>query len=226
MSASLHLDLLTDEEHVSPSPVRLRVMVPMLSVLAVFGIAVWWALYAFRLHGANSQKAKLEANVAGLKSAHAEVVRLRAQEKECVAVLRQLGFYRNARVRFGEAFAQLAEHVPENLQLTEVRVPPPPLQPPPPLVEEKAKAKTSPLLGPTNALETVTLRLAGRAGGESPSEAINTLLEALRTPAFTNLILSAETPKGTFRQDTSVGSSNRDTLLFEITCGCVPRRFE
>ncbi len=224
MSASLHLDLLTEEEHVSPSPVRPRVMVPMLAVLAVLGIAVWWSLFAFRLHAATLQKAKLEANLAALKPAHAEVLRLRTEEKECAAELSQLGFYRNARLRFGETFSQLAEHVPETLQLTEVRVPPPPLAPPPPPADPKAKAL--PLLGPTNLLETVTVRLAGRAGGERPSESINKLLQALRSAAFTNLIVSAETPKGAFRQDTSQGASSRDTLLFEITCGCVPRRFE
>ena len=224
MSASLHLDLLTDEEHVSPSPVRPRVMVPMLAVLAVLSIAVWWSLFAFRLHAATLQKGKLETNLAGLKPAHSEILRLRAEEKECDAALRQLGFYRNARIRFGETFARLAEHVPETLQLTEVRVPPPPLPPPPPPVDPKAKVPL--LLGPTNLFEAVTVRLAGRAGGERPSESINTLLQALRSPAFTNLIVSAETPKGAFRQDTSQGASNRDTLLFEITCGCVPRRFE
>ena len=226
MSSTLHLDLLTDEEHLSPSPVRLRVMVPMLAVLAVLCIAVWWSLFAFLLHGANLQKAALQTNLAGLKPAHSEVLRLRAEEKECDAALRQLGFYRNARIRFGETFAQLAEHVPATLQLTEVRVTPPPPTPPPPPPSDDPKAKVLPVLGPTNVLEDVTLRLAGRAGGERPSESINTLLGALRSPAFTNLIRSAETPKGAFRQDTSKGPSNRDTLLFEITCGCVPRRFE
>ncbi len=226
MSASLHLDLLTDEEHVSSSPVRLRVMVPMLTLLAVLAIAVWWSFFVLRLHAATLQKIKLEANVAGLKPAHAEVVRLRAQEKECAAALQQLGFYRNARIRFGETFARLAEHVPADLQLIELRVPPPQQPPQQQQLSADPKKKT-PLLGPTNVLETVTLRLAGRAGGENPSEAINRLLQALRTPAFTNLILSAETPKGAFRQDTTTkASSNRDELLFEITCGCVPRRFE
>ena len=220
MSAPMHIDLLTEEEHLSPSPIRLRVMLQLVAVQAVIGLAVWWSLFTFRLHAASLQRAKMAANVAGLKTAHSEVSRLREQEKECVAVLRQLGFYRNSRLCFGPTIALLAEHVPATLQLTELRVSPPPPLPPP---DPKAKI---PLLGPTNLVENVTLRLAGRAGGDSPSKAINQLLDALHTPAFTNLIRTAETPKGTFRQDTSKAPTGRETLLFEITCGCVPRRFE
>jgi hypothetical protein len=73
----------------------------------------------------------------------------------------------------------------------------------------------------------VTLRIAGRTAGEKASSSVDTLLAALRTPAFTNLIQTAEIPKGAFRQDTTArNTGNRDTLLFEITCGCLPRRFE
>ena len=222
MSAVLHLNLLKDEELLSPSPVRLRVLVPLLAVLSVLAVAVWWTLLAVRAHDVTLQKKVLEADLAEMKPGHAEVLRLRAQEKEYAASLRQLTFYRNARLRFGETFARLAEHVPATVQLTELRVLPPPPLPP---ADPTKKAA----LGPTNVFEAVTLRLAGRAGGDAPSEAVNTLLEAIRsTPSFTNLILSAEIPKGAFRQETGKmkGAANPDTLLFEITCGCVPRRFE
>ncbi|HNX36112.1 MAG TPA: hypothetical protein PKM57_15915 [Kiritimatiellia bacterium] len=219
MSASLHLDLLTDEERVSPNPIRLRVMLPLCGGLAVLGTAVWWILIAFRVHAATLQKSALEADLQQLKPSHAEVLRLRAQEQENAATLRQLTFYRNSRLRFGETFARLAEHVPASLQLTELRVPPPPPLPPPldPL---------KPPLGPTNLFETVTLRLLGRAGGDSPSIDVNALLKSIGTPPFTNLIRSAEIPKGAFRQDTARATASRDTLLFEITCDCFPRRFE
>jgi len=221
MSESLHLNLITDEERFSSSPVRLRVMVPILAVLTVLGLAVWWLLFAFRLYATTTQKAALSANIAGLATAHKEVMGLRAQEKEYSAQLRQLSFYRNSRIRFGGTFALLAERVPETLQITELCVPPPPPLPPSPVDPTK-----KPALGPTNLFETVALRLAGRASGQRPTEAVNTLLEALRTPAFTNLILSAEIPKGAFRQDTGKDSAAREALLFEITCGCAPRRFE
>jgi hypothetical protein len=83
-----------------------------------------------------------------------------------------------------------------------------------------------PPLGPTNVSESVTLQLAGRAGGGKPSEAIKTLLEALRTPVFSNLVHTAEIPKGAFRLDNAREPSKRDTLLFEIICDCGGRKFE
>jgi len=60
MSAALHLDLLTDEERFSSSPVRLRVMAPLVAVLAVLGLSVWWSLVALRVRALTSQKAALE----------------------------------------------------------------------------------------------------------------------------------------------------------------------
>ena len=84
----------------------------------------------------------------------------------------------------------------------------------------------NPTLGPTNILESVSLQFAGRITGEHSSEAVNALLTALRTPAFTNLIRSAEIPKGAFRQDLAKNTVTGETLLFELTCECVPRRFE
>ena len=222
MNTSLHLNLLKDEERYSSSPVRLRVMVPVIALLAVAGLAVWWTLYVFRVHAVMMQKKTLEIQIADLTPAHTEILRLRAQEKECEANLRQLKYYCHSRLRFGELFTALTDHVPADIQLTGLWLLPPPPPPPPDL-----KTKI-PLLGPTNLFETVTLRLAGRAGGENPTKAVDSLLRALNTqPVFTNLIRSAQIPKGAFRLDTGKGSaSNRDTRLFEITCECVPRRFE
>ncbi len=218
MNASLHLDLLREEERYSSNPIRLRVMMPMLAVFGACGIALWWGLFAFRIHNQTVLKGELEKEVAGLAPAHNALRALQARELDLTATTRQLQFYLNARLLFGETLAKLAPCVPENVQLTEVRVPPPPA--PLPL------DPLHPTLGPTNTVEAVTLRLAGRTAGEHSSEAVNALLSALRTPAFTNIIRSAEIPKGTFRQDLARNPENRETLLFELTCVCLPRRFE
>jgi len=80
------------------------------------------------------------------------------------------------------------------------------------------------LPGPPNPAERVPLRRAGRTTGPEP---VNTLLQTLlKNPVCTNLIRSAEIPKGAFRQDSSRNAANRETLLFELTCECAPRRFE
>lgn len=217
MSAPLHLNLLKDEEQYSSSPVRLRVLLPAIAAIATLCCLVWWALLGLNAHNQAEVKGRLERGILEEKAAHAVVLDLRAQEKEVTAVIRQLELYEHARLRFGETLSQFAACVPENLQLTEIRLPPPP----PALVDP-----LRPTAGPTNSVEAVTLRLAGRTSGDQASESVNTLLAALRTPAFTNLIQTADIPKGAFRQDAGRTADNREALLFEIRCVCVPRRFE
>jgi Tfp pilus assembly protein PilN len=217
MNTALHLDLLKDEERYSSNPVRLRVMTPMLALFAALGIGLWWGLYALGIHNQSLLKSDLQNEIAELTPAYNALLALRAQEGDIAATTRQIQLYRNARIRFGETVAKVAQVVPENMQLTELRVPPPP----PFVLDPKSSA-----LGPTNTVELVTLRISGRTTGTNSSEAVNALLTALLTPAFTNLIRSAEIPKGAFRQDLAKNPGNREALLFELSCGCVPRRFE
>ncbi len=217
MSTPLHLNLLKDEERFSSSPVRLRVMLPLAAIFAAFGCLLWWALLGLRSHNHNTAQERLNKTIQELNNAHATVLGLRDQQRETLAVIRQLRLYEHARLRFSDTLARLPACVPANIQFTEVRVP----QPPPPAVDPKSAA-----LGPTNTWETVSLRLAGRTSGDTAYASVNALLAALRTPAFSNLIHRADIPKGAFRQDVMRSSDNRDALLFEILCDCVPRRFE
>jgi hypothetical protein len=218
MSESLHLNLIKEEEMRSPNPVRLRVLLPTLALGAALACLTGWALLALRAHAQTTVRDTVKLSIQELSSAHSQVLALRSQEKEISAIIRQLRFYERSRIRFGDALCKIPDHVPPNIQLTEMRVPPPP----PALVDPK-----QPSLGPTNTWERVSLRLIGRTAGDSASAAVNTLLAALRTPAYSNLVETAEIPKGAFRQDTtSRNVATRDTLLFEITCGCQPRRFE
>lgn len=220
MNASLHLNLLKDEERFSSSPIRPRVMIPLLAVLSVAGFGVWWLLLTVRLSSATHEKAVQEAHCAELKPALNQVLTLRAREKEVRAALTQLGFYRTSRIRFGDTLMRLPQHVPASIQFTELRVPlPPPLPAPDP------KLKVQPP-GPTNLVEAVTLRIAGRVGSSASDEAVRSLLDALRQPAYTNLIRKAEIPKGAFRQDSVRGPAARESILFEITCDCGERRFK
>ncbi|MEI7902495.1 MAG: hypothetical protein WCK89_19775 [bacterium] len=217
MSKFLHLNLLKDEERYSSSPIRLRVLLPMIAALATLCCLVWWMLLALRAYNQLELQERLQKSILEKKSTHATILDLRAQEQETMAVIHQLQLYEHARIRFGATLSQLAAHVPTNIQFTEIR-----LLPPPPIPLDPK----NPSRGPTNTVEAITLLLAGRTMGENSSEAVDTLLAALRTPAFTNLIQTAEIPKGAFRQDVGRNADARDTLLFEIKCGCVPRRFE
>ena len=218
--ASLHLNLLQDDERFGSSPVRARVMMPLLAVLAVVGLGVWWLLLIARVGNVTNEKTLLETHCAELKPAHDQVLALRAREKEARAAVGQLGFYRTARIRFGDVLGHLPQHVPASIQFTELRVPPPPLQPPP---DPALKVKP---LGPTNLTEAVSLRIVGRASSGTSSEAIRSLLDAVRTPAVTDLVRKGAIRKGAFRQDIARGPAARENILFEISCDCGERRFE
>lgn len=220
MSASLHLNLLRDDERFSPSPIRPRVMLPLLAALSVLGLGVWWLLLTVYVGNAGHEKRLQEEHCAELKPAFEQVLALRAREKEARAVFNQLSLYRTSRLCFGDALTRLPQHVPATVQFTELRVPPPPPLPP---LDPSLKVQP---LGPTNLVEAVTLRLAGRVGSDASSQAVRALLDALRQPAYTNLIRAAEIPKGAFRQDTVRGAASRETVLFEILCDCGERRFK
>ena len=131
MSASLHLNLLNDDERVCSSPVRMRVMLPVFAVLTVIGLCVWWSLLAVRLHNAVQVKHLQETRIDDLKPRQEQVLSLRAREREARAVLEQLRFYRASRICFSETLLRLPQHVPEAVQLTDLRIPPPPPLPPP-----------------------------------------------------------------------------------------------
>jgi Tfp pilus assembly protein PilN len=217
MSTPLHLDLLKEDERLSSSPIRLRVMMPMTASFVALCLLVWWSLICLRSLGQVHLKMEVEQAIHALAPVHASVLDARAQEQEIKAVIGQLSLYKNSCNRFGESFSKLTASIPETIQFTELRIAPP---------QPVASPDPAHPVVPTNLLEQVTLRISGRTGGERPSEGVNALLATLRTPAFTNLFRTAFIPKGAFRQDTVRNPDNRETLLFEITCECLPRRFE
>ena len=216
MSNPLHLNLLEESEYVSSSPIRLRVMMPMFALLTALGTGVWWSIIAMRVHALAIEIKEAEGIIAQLKPSHDRVMALRAEEKEIEGNLKQISFYQNARITFGQTLEKIADQAPAKLQLTELNIPPPP-------EELAAPDPKKPWFGPTNTVELVMLRLAGRTTGSKQVEA---LLKTFQTSSFTNLIRASEIPKGAYRQDTTHRGSNLETLLFELTCDCAPRRFE
>lgn len=217
MSAHLHLDLLKDEERFSSSPVRLRILLPILAVSAAVGSLLWCAYLSYGQRNLASEKARAKSNLDGLKGAHDSFLTLVQEERETSAIIHQLRFYERARIRLGEVLVKLPELVPPNIQLAEIRLAPPP----PPLVDPK-----KPDLGPTNYLEAVTLKIAGRAFGDNASGDVNALLAALRDPQLSATIQHVEIPKGSFRQDFSSPADSRKAFLFELSCVFAPRRYE
>ena len=70
----LHLNLLRDSERQSSSPVRLRVMLPILALLACLGCLVWWGVVAGQLILAKTQVTSLRNDLDAKKNEHSGIL--------------------------------------------------------------------------------------------------------------------------------------------------------
>lgn len=225
-SHRLHLNLLRDSERLSSSPIRLRVMLPVMAILACIGVAVWWATLATQLIVVKAQKTSLQEELAGKESDHRNILTHMTELREKQAQLDQLEMYTAGRNTYGEMLARLAEVMPLRVQLTKINIPQQPNQN---LLPPGGNGK--PAWGPTEKAERMSMRLTGRTTKETP---VMALMESLEAPAFTNTLSivkdarsADQSPKvHSFRQDgTSLADGTR-LLAFDIEYRCHPRVFE
>ena len=225
-SHRLHLNLLRDSERLSSSPVRIRVMLPVIALLACIGCVVWWATLAMQLLVVKSQVSSLQAELAGKKADHANILTQMTEARDKQAQLDQLEMYMAGRNVYGGMLARLAEVMPIRVQLTKIDIPE---QPPQNLMPPGGKGK--PAWGPTGTVERMSMRLTGRTTKETP---VLSLMESLEDPEFTNTLVIAKgaqaaepSPKvHSFRQDGSTASDGSRLLMFDIEYRCRPRVFE
>ena len=230
MSAkAYHLNLLKASERVSSSPVRLRVMLPVLAMFAVAGAVVWWGSLLGRVLMARSSIQTLPSEIDTRKAAYADVMEKMNLANELESELEQLEYYRGGCRSYGEVFTALAEVMPLKIQLTRLEIPPPPPQllVPPGVLPGRPY---TPLWGPTGNVESVSLVLAGRTPKETP---IVSLMESLESDTFTNFISIVKDPRRSdqspkvrsIRQDTSRRGEGSRMLAFEIEYRLKDRRF-
>ena len=86
----LHLNLLRDSERQSSSPVRLRVMLPILALLACLGCLVWWGVVAGQLILAKTQVTSLRNDLDAKKNEHSGILKQMGNAREMQAELDQL----------------------------------------------------------------------------------------------------------------------------------------
>ena len=122
-SPRLHLNLLRESERLSSSPVRIRVMLPVMAILACAGCLVWWATLATQLLVVRTQVSSLQDELAGKKSDHANILMQMAEAREKQAQLDQLQMYSAGRNAYGDVLARLAEVMPIRVQLTKIVIP-------------------------------------------------------------------------------------------------------
>lgn len=213
-TSAFHLNLLKSSEHVSSSPVRLRVMLPIFALLAVAGMALWALIVFGQLLLVKTQATGIDNDIESKKSSHVEVLSRMAFARELDLENEQLEFYRAGVRHLAEPLAELAEVMPLRVQLTELVVQPPAkqnLQPP--------GAKV-PLFGPVTNVETQKLVIVGRTTKETPVVA---LMESLDSSEFSPLV--THTWKiNSFKQDSSA-RDGRQLLSFEIEYVMPERRF-
>lgn len=217
-----HLNLLRADERLSASPVRLRVMLPVLSAFACVGLIVWWAVLGLQTLMTKSAIAALTSDLETKRSAHGEILKLMAEAREKNLVLEQFGFYAAGRRAYGPLLSRLADVCPEDVQLLSLAVPEQPAQD----LADPRGPKFPKLLGPANPCEPASLRVTGRTTKAAP---VNAFMRSLRAPAFTNLLVVVAQPDAypkihAFRQETAGDESER-LLQFDFEFTCADRRF-
>lgn len=213
-TSAFHLNLLKASEHVSSSPVRLRVMLPILTLLTVAGVALWALILFGQLLLVRTQAKTVEDDIQAKKTSHAEVIALMGQVRQLQLELEQLDYYRAGVRHLGEPLAELAEVMPLKVQLTELA-----LQPPARQILQPPGAKVA-LFGPATNVETQKLVIVGRTTRATPVVA---LMESLESPEFAALV-TREKKTNSFKQDSSAKGS-RQLLSFEIEYVTPERRF-
>ena len=227
---NLHLNLLHASERQSSSPVRLRVMLPILAAFACAGCLVWWGVLACQLVLAKSQIASLDEEMRAKNAEHGGIRSQMEGIRNAQAELDQLTMYANGRRTYGRLFKNLAEVVPEGLQLLSLEIPEPPVQnllPP----GAKPGPKVKPLLGPTGTVERVALRMIGRSPKDEPVEA---LMKSLEGSDFTNelVIVKGASPDQisprirSFSQEDRASVEGVRQLVFDVEYRCAERRFD
>ena len=225
---NLHLNLLRAEERASSSPVRMRVMLPLLSLLLCAACLVWWGILVMQgllLGGkVNSMRADLESK----KSAHAAILAQMSDMRERQAQLDQLRAYKGGCRKYGGLLAKLAEVIPEEIQLTSISIP----EPPPQLLTDPKNPKRPPLLGPTNTVETVQFRVSGRTAAMA---SVTALMEAVEGGSFADWIVADKKNKDSaarkkrrihIRQEARAVDGGERLLAFDVEFRCKERRFE
>ena len=87
---NLHLNLLREQEVVSSSPVRIRVLLPVLAALACVAVLGWWGMLFAQETMVKSQIRAIEADLAARKAQHAEVQRNMVAARDLQAELDHL----------------------------------------------------------------------------------------------------------------------------------------
>jgi len=204
----LHVNLLSDDERRSASPIRIKTLAPLAGTVTAGLIVLWIVMTVLSISHRRSQLRSDKWKWSRMEADYIAAVQTRSDLHQIEGRLAELSAYQRMRVEWHDVLRKLGGHTPTNIQLTELRV----------SQSIITDAKT-----PSRAY---TLRLQGRTSGPAAEPTVRAFLTDLGShPDFTNLIASATVPAGAFRGDTSAGATEEDRV-FEINCVGRPRKIE
>jgi hypothetical protein len=213
---NLRVNLIYENERRDCSAITTRFLVCLLG-----GLFVAVILIVLGLTFAGSQR-----NAAALKEEtwkwgrieadfkRAQALATRRQAIECVAS--DLDGWRNARHSWRDELTAIASSIPENMQLTELRMTSEISVLP--AAESVAAPKAAPKAAPAKPPElSASLRLIGKTSSPTAEADVARLRDVFSEHPFSNTISSAVIPPGTFRMD-PLPNSDSSGRLFEILC--------
>ncbi len=230
--AHLHLNLLKDQEKLSSSPVRLRILFPILALTFFAAVLLWWGSIAGRLFIVRNELSTLNSDLTARKREHADILKQRGELKNYETELEQIGYYLNARAVYGELLAKVALAVPARVQLTYLAIPEPKEQTfPPAPVPQKGKPVVKPLPNPIEKSERVSLRIRGMA---QKIPHVTTFTEAMEEDDFKGMIIidgDSKSPthspiQHAFHDEIIATMRNRTMIVFDFEYLCPERRFQ
>ena len=214
-SSAFHLNLLKSSEVLSPSPIRMRVMLPLILLLGCIGMATWWGMLFSQVMTVKSLADKISEDIASKDKTHAEILERQAKARELELQLEQLDYYKASVRQIGEPLTSLAEVMPPKVQLTRLSIKPPLAQ-----ILQPPGAK-QPLLGPVENVETQKVVVVGKTTTETP---VLALMQSLNDAKFSRLVTNERDIKS-FKQDEAQGKGEARLLAFEVEYTMPERRF-
>lgn len=207
-----HVNLLLDDERRSASRFNVA-MVLRVSIMLGIGMILLVTMMLFVAGQEVSMKvAKAQAKWDHLKPQYSELQSLRRVQSELRASSRQIESCRLSRLTLGAELAQLQTGVPEEIQLTALRINQ--------LVGNQKSGAAS--------ARNFEMHLSGKVSSDNPKGNVDKLIAYLSSSAYTGRVESVTVPNNGFRKETvrvSVTETRTD-WYFELVCKYRPRSFE
>ncbi len=205
---NLRVDLILESERRSGSRVSLA-LVGRVAAVAVPALAALWVVSMIvQYQRVQGELRHAERTWSRMQAEYDAAVALRTNLVERRALLSEIEGWRRARVDWHAQFEALRRGVPDQVQITDLRM------------DSLIQAASN------RTVRQAKLQLSGKTGGpEADAHVAGLLSELQQNPVFTNVIRSAEVPRGSFSQDPAPTATKQDRV-FLIVCDFGTREFE